>query len=231
MSKAECGLCETSEPSEPKAPTVNKIQSGLGSTFRASRLATVLLAALICSHSDVAFGETLSSPSFQLLASRPVGAVSRGLSFAGGSTFGSTGYSLGQLSVTGFSGASTGLVTTANGVWPIVLGGFPNIDPDGDLISSPFDDDDDGDGLLDVVETGSGVFVSAGDTGSSPVLTDTDGDGFDDPTEVAEGSDPNDAGSLPAALVPLFGGVGLVLLFLMLGIVGNESRPTRMEIS
>lgn len=192
--------------------------------------AAALMTTLFAPHS--AFAEPLSSASFQLLIGHPVSAGDGALEFSAGSNLGSTGYSLGQLSVTGFAGASTSLSTAANGFWPIVLGSFPNIDPDGDGIASPFDTDDDGDGLLDVVETGSGVFVSASDTGTSPVNPDTDGDGFDDATEVAAGSDPNDSGITPSAAgVPLLDAMGLMLLVGLLAWIGIASRRMEMETS
>ena len=40
--------------------------------------------------------------------------------------------------------------------------------------------DTDGDGVLDIHETGTGTFVSATDTGTDPRVADTDGDGVDD---------------------------------------------------
>jgi len=51
--------------------------------------------------------------------------------------------------------------------------------------------DEDLDGLLDSVETGTGHFVSPDDTGTDPLLPDTDADGLDDGKEVLDyGSDP-----------------------------------------
>ncbi len=50
--------------------------------------------------------------------------------------------------------------------------------------SDPTKPDTDGDGLSDLVETGTGVFVSKTDTGSNPSKADSDGDGLTDPAEV-----------------------------------------------
>jgi hypothetical protein len=71
------------------------------------------------------------------------------------------------------------------------------LDTDGDLIGNACDTDDDGDGLLDVNETNTGIYVSPNDTGTDPLLADTDGDGFDDGLEVAFGSDPLNNVSVP----------------------------------
>ncbi|MBU2490879.1 MAG: DUF5123 domain-containing protein, partial [Proteobacteria bacterium] len=54
--------------------------------------------------------------------------------------------------------------------------------------------DTDGDGLVDYVETGTGVYVSERDTGTAPNNPDTDGDGLGDGVEPgAFGTDPNRA--------------------------------------
>jgi hypothetical protein len=58
--------------------------------------------------------------------------------------------------------------------------------------TDPQNADTDGDGLLDGVETRTGVFVGADDTGTDPLLADTDGDGLQDGAEVARGTDPTD---------------------------------------
>jgi hypothetical protein len=66
------------------------------------------------------------------------------------------------------------------------------VDTDADTMGNACDDDDDDDGLLDVVETGTGIFDSPSDTGSDRLLADTDGDGLTDGDEVIlHGSDPN----------------------------------------
>ncbi|MEY3480689.1 MAG: hypothetical protein RIQ71_1464 [Verrucomicrobiota bacterium] len=66
-----------------------------------------------------------------------------------------------------------------------------NADADGDGIPDADDPDDDNDGLLDTVETNTGIFVDASNTGSNPVNPDTDGDGMNDFNEVAAGRNPN----------------------------------------
>ncbi len=89
---------------------------------------------------------------------------------------------------------------------------------DGDGCSSACaweSEDADGDGLLNVYETGTGVYVSPTDTGTNPLHPDTDGDGFRDGVEVAVGTDPNDPESFPVS-VPALGTRGLSSLALAL---------------
>ncbi|MBE7503463.1 MAG: putative Ig domain-containing protein [Verrucomicrobiales bacterium] len=57
--------------------------------------------------------------------------------------------------------------------------------------------DTDGDGLPDVAETGTGVFVNRRDTGTDPAKADTDGDSVPDGLEVELGTDPNDPADFP----------------------------------
>lgn len=69
--------------------------------------------------------------------------------------------------------------------------------------------DQDGDGLPDAVETGTGVWVSETNTGTRPDRADSDGDGVPDGAEIEAGTDPNDPADTPgftaARLLP--GGV------------------------
>ena len=147
--------------------------------------------------------------------------VQTSATFSGGGT-------LGQSASVGIAGTSASLETSAGGFWPIEAGGLPSIDLDGDGLTAFFDLDDDGDGLLDSVETDTGVFVSPGDTGTDPLAADTDGDGIDDGTEVAQGSDPTDPGS--PAPVPLLAPVGVGALALVLGLLA-AARSRRGEVA
>ena len=92
-----------------------------------------------------------------------------------------------------------------------------NADLDMDGFCNSQDGDDDGDGLSDLWETNTGVFVSATNTGTDPDLVDSDGDGFDDATETIAGSDPNDASDFPFA-VPSMRGYALFILALGLSL-------------
>ena len=90
-------------------------------------------------------------------------------------------------------------------------------DADGDLCDS----DDDNDGLLDSVETGTGVYLSPSNTGSNPFDTDSDDDGRLDGVEVANGWNPNDPlspGPPPVPALPLWGRLLLVGGVLLLGV-------------
>ena len=91
--------------------------------------------------------------------------------------------------------------------------------------SNPTKADTDDDGLSDLVETGTGTFVSPANTGSNPKIADTDSDGrsdrdevlgspttdpnkadtdgdtFSDSAEIAAGTDPNSAADNPFTFV------------------------------
>ena len=64
------------------------------------------------------------------------------------------------------------------------------------------DDDDDGDGLLDTVETDTGIYINGQDTGTDPLDPDTDDDGICDgpnavPPICIAGPDPSPNGNTP----------------------------------
>jgi len=152
----------------------------------------------------------LALPSAPLLAEELVSASFRhrgGAAVAAGAaaltstapmpSFQSSGVSIGQSEAIGLSGSSSDLGTSATGFWPQVAGALPSLDPDADQRPNFLDDDDDGDGLLDSVETGTGEFLSPSNTGTGRLDPDSDGDGFPDGIEVALGSDPTNAASFP----------------------------------
>jgi hypothetical protein len=91
-------------------------------------------------------------------------------------------------------------------------------DFDSDAQGDACDSDDDNDGLLDAVETGTGVYVSPSNTGTNPLDTDSDDDGRLDGPEVANGWDPNNPlspGPPPVPALPFWG-----RMILMAGVLG-----------
>ncbi len=143
-------------------------------------------------------------------------------------SFGPASLTIGTTSTVEPSGSSITLASLLPGFWAIAIGSFPTLDLDGDLLQFFLDPDDDGDGLEDAVETGTGFFVSETNTGTSPTTADSDRDGLLDGEEVLLGSDPNDELSPgPSArvpgLTPFFACV-LVLSMLMGGIRLLDSR-------
>jgi hypothetical protein len=90
------------------------------------------------------------------------------------------------------------------------------------LAASPTSDEDE-DGLFDIVETGTGVYVSPTDTGSDPFDWDSDGDGYSDGDEVNAGTNPNNSESLPFP-IPALGIWGRALLLLLLLLAGAGAR-------
>jgi hypothetical protein len=195
--------------------------------LRAGRdLSLAAMGLLLLLPSSAALGEDLVSASFRM---RGAG-VSSGVSLLDSGSD-SSGVAVAQPEPPGFAGSQNDLTTVAPGFWPIVAGGFPNLDLDGDLRPGFLDDDDDGDGLADGVETGTGVFVAPGDTGTNPFDPDSDADGFEDGVEVAAGSDPNDPGSTPPPIaVPALGAAAqLILVTLVTSTVAlvHRRRPAR----
>jgi hypothetical protein len=91
-----------------------------------------------------------------------------------------------------------------------------DVDSEGDACDS----DDDNDGLLDSVETGTGIYVSPSNTGSNPLDTDSDNDARPDGVEVANGWNPNDPlspGPAPVPALPFWGRLLLMGGVLLLG--------------
>lgn len=125
------------------------------------------------------------------------------------------------------SASPSGSLATLESILPgflfVLAGGLPTLDLDGDLAQYFLDEDDDGDGLDDLFETGTGFFVSSTNTGTSPTTADTDGDGFSDGAEVLAGSDPNDNTSTPGvAQVPtLIGPIRILMALVLVFSVGR----------
>lgn len=181
--------------------------------------------------------ETLTSASYQHVGGSAVAVAAVAgnalSSVAPSPTVGSFEVSIGEAPTVLPSGSSSDLESVHPGFWARFLGksvgGYASLDIDADLRPFFLDADDDGDGLEDLVETATGLFVSALNTGSNPFLPDSDGDGFNDGVEVLAGTDPNDGMSRPAAQVPSAGFVSLALLLLGMLIIGT--RVTSAERS
>jgi hypothetical protein len=111
-----------------------------------------------------------------------------------------------------------GLLDIEDNCWEASNAGQAN--GDGDALGDVCDDSD-GDGLMDAVETQTGVYVSPSDTGTDPNQADTDGDLVPDGVEVAAGLDPNVANE---TTVPILSPVGLGALILLLAGFGAGVR-------
>ncbi|MEM9177399.1 MAG: thrombospondin type 3 repeat-containing protein [Myxococcota bacterium] len=193
----------------------------------------------IVAGTGAASAETLTSPSYRHVGGGPVSAsaVSAGAlsSTATSPSFGSLELSVGEAPTVQPSGSLSDLESVHPGFWARFLGktagGYASLDLDADLVAFFLDPDDDGDGLDDLVETATGVFVSALNTGSSPFLPDSDGDGVNDGVEVLAGFDPNDPLSRPAMQVPSVGFVSITLLVIALLLLGTRAAAFRSEAS
>jgi len=167
----------------------------------------------------------LESPSFTLRGSHA--ATSAGglssASFSGGGALAPQ-----PIGVGGVAASPGDLSTVEPGFFPILRGEPLTLDLDADGVAWYLDDDDDGDGLLDAVETNSGLFLSASDTGTDSLIADTDGDGADDGFEVVAASDPNDPSSTPGgSSVPTAG--LFARMFIALGTAGAAISSLRVR--
>lgn len=124
-----------------------------------------------------------------------------------------------------------------------------------DAGTDPTLSDTDADGLLDHIETNTGIYVSASDTGSDPLDIDTDGDGlsdsvevspdngsitdpnkadsdgdgFNDRIEIENGKDPNNNADFPDGLLPIQ--INEILVSNETGFEdGNDSRQDWIEL-
>ena len=139
-----------------------------------------------------------------------------------------SGVSLGAISETDPFGRLDSLRSVLPGFFWIQAGRSFSLDLDSDGVAYFLDEDDDGDGLLDVHETGTGSYVSPQNTGTSAVLADTDGDGYSDGFEVAGGTDPTNPASRPGSpSVPALPKLARLLLVVALIAAGLASFPPR----
>ena len=206
---------------QPHTPQINEGHLRSGNSPLSLSVALGLMFALWGGAS--ANAAELASANFKHQAGSfsPASAVGAGAlsSFSGSPVYGDAQAVVGAAPLAKPAGSDATLVSMLPGFLAIVVGALPNLDLDGDLAQFFLDEDDDGDGLEDIHETGTGFFVSATNTGSSPTVTDTDGDGFNDGDELAAGSDPTNAASTPGPppQVPtLTPSIGLLLLLILL---------------
>jgi len=107
-------------------------------------------------------------------------------------------------------------------------------DFDNDGIDNTLDDDDDNDGVLDLNETNTGIFINASDTGTNPLNPDSDSDGVNDGIEIEAGTDPNNNSDYPA----LYNGdvnndnqVDAADLIVALQILTGQIAPTELQMA
>jgi hypothetical protein len=108
---------------------------------------------------------------------------------------------------------------------PLLLEYAADVSSGSVLAASPTSDEDN-DGLFDIVETDTGVYVSPTDTGTDPFDPDTDDDGYSDGDEVNAGTNPNNPKGFPMA-VPALGTWGQALL--LLALAGSAASGLRLR--
>jgi hypothetical protein len=147
---------------------------------RSTLLRAVLGIALAASSTQAV---ELTSPSYRVLGANLNGGGHPVLvSTAPVPGIGSVGSSIGQSEALGFSGSITTLRTVAPGFWPIVLGDFPNLDSDGDVIQAFRDNcaytfnpgQVDSGGIDDVTPDGIGDACQCGDVDDDGIVDELD---------------------------------------------------------
>lgn len=109
----------------------------------------------------------------------------------------------------GYCDGTDNCISLPNGAAQGEDGLYGQLDFDQDGAGNACDPDDDDDGLDDLFETNTGIYVSPTNTGTDPLNPDSDGDGYSDAFEVSAGSNPNDALSTPGGSLPDFDGDGV----------------------
>ncbi len=116
---------------------------------------------------------------------------------------GAIGASVGQSEPLGFSGRTSTLRTVAPGFWPIVLGGFPTLDPDADVVAAYRDNcpfaynplQADGGGVMTTSPDGIGDACQCADVDDDGIVDGADVDAYRDSL-----ADPAGLGLTPAGV-------------------------------
>ena len=163
------------------------------------------------------------------------------------------GVSLGQSESIGNAFVNGGLEASWSGFWPLVAGGFPSQDRDGDGVADatetspsgpgtdPLDPDSDDDGLCDGPPSALPACALGGedldgdhiyDVGleTNPNDRNTDDDGWTDGVELQAGTNPLDPASHPPfGAAPALHGPALWMLVAGMGLIGIVGLPRRKK--